>query len=87
MIFNQYLLHSSERSSSDQPRRAYRVVYKKIDNLDIPRGSPIMLSGGSPEGLEKIVNDQEQNFNKIDVHDKSRIKIIINKIGQKLAKF
>lgn len=87
LIFNQYLLHSSERSNSDHPRRAYRVVYKKIDSLDIPRGSPIMLSGGSPEGLERIVNDQEQKFNKIDVHDNPRIKMIINKIGQKLAQF
>ncbi len=53
LIFNQLLLHSSDRIVSEMPRRAYRISYQGFDQIFTPRSTPIVLKGGSPESIEK----------------------------------
>lgn len=51
LIFNQLLLHASDEVNSDKPRRAFRVAYAGFEKVDTPRGTPIVLRGGSPESI------------------------------------
>lgn len=53
LIFNQLLLHSSDQVNSPSPRRAFRVSYQGFDKVYTPRGTPIVLRGGSPESLQQ----------------------------------
>jgi len=53
LIFNQLLLHSSEEINSNKPRRAFRVSYQGFEAIYTPRGTPIVLRGGSPESLAR----------------------------------
>lgn len=53
MIFNQLLVHSSDECDSEKPRRAFRVSYIGMDEIIVPRGSPIVLRGGHPRSLKK----------------------------------
>ncbi|MCE9591942.1 MAG: phytanoyl-CoA dioxygenase family protein [Planctomycetes bacterium] len=51
LVFNQMLLHSSDEVDSELPRRAFRVSYQGFDAISTPRGTPIVLRGGTPESL------------------------------------
>lgn len=53
LIFNQLLVHSSDECDPEKPRRAYRVSYAGMDEVIVPRGSPIVLRGGKPDSLRK----------------------------------
>lgn len=53
LIFNQLLVHSSDECNSEKPRRAFRVSYVGMDEIVVPRGSPIVLRGGRPDSLRK----------------------------------
>lgn len=48
LIFNQLLVHSSDRVSSPKPRRAFRVSYQGFQQVLSPRATPLVLRGGSP---------------------------------------
>ncbi|WP_116368283.1 phytanoyl-CoA dioxygenase family protein [Parahaliea mediterranea] len=43
IIFSNYLVHSSEQNMSNEPRRAFRIAYKGLDNAKVPRGVPILI--------------------------------------------
>ena len=60
LIFNQLLLHSSDRIKSEVKRRAYRVSYQGFDQVFTPRASPIVLSGGRPNSIKKIYPETYQ---------------------------
>jgi phytanoyl-CoA hydroxylase len=51
LIFHQLLLHSSDEIDVPQPRRAYRISYQGFDQIYTPRGTPLVVRGGSPESL------------------------------------
>ncbi|MDZ4844933.1 MAG: phytanoyl-CoA dioxygenase family protein [Chitinophagales bacterium] len=53
MIFNQLLVHSSDECNSTKPRRAFRTSYIGMDEIVVPRGSPLVLRGGRPNSLGK----------------------------------
>lgn len=56
LIFNQLLLHSSDRIISTKPRRAYRISYQGFQQVFTPRGTPIVLKGGLPESISQRYN-------------------------------
>ncbi len=83
LIFNQLLLHSSERIDSPAPRRAYRVSYQNFDQVFTPRASPVVLRGGSPESLankfpNRHIEKREKKVNK------NIVQKLLNRIGRKL---
>ena len=43
LCFHQFLLHSSQKTSGEILRRAYRFAVKSFANSYVPRGSPIVL--------------------------------------------
>jgi phytanoyl-CoA hydroxylase len=51
LIFNQLLLHASDKVSSEEPRRAFRVSYQNLEKLKVPRGVPIVFRGCKPETM------------------------------------
>ncbi len=53
LIFNQLIVHSSDECNSEKPRRAYRISYAGMDEVIVPRGTPIVLRGGHPSSLKK----------------------------------
>ena len=61
LIFHNRLLHSSELSDSEKPRRAYRVAYQGLQDVRVPRGAPIVLRGGHPEDLASVYSASEQD--------------------------
>jgi phytanoyl-CoA hydroxylase len=84
LIFNQLLLHSSDKIDSEDPRRAYRVSYQGFEQIFTPRGTPIVLAGGSPESLAQKYN-QDYASSEIIFHKKNIIKRGLNFIGRKLS--
>lgn len=60
LLFSNYLIHGSDQNNSSKNRRAYRIVYKSLDDSVIPRGTPIMLRGGLPEYLAKLEKPLEE---------------------------
>lgn len=93
LLFNNYLLHASDENNSDKPRRAYRVVYKALDDAVIPRSGPIMMKGGDPEYLSNAFN---KTFSPPDVKEKQSVvmptkktvlKKVLHKIGRKLISY
>ena len=70
IIFNQLVIHGSDQIDSDLPRRAYRVSFQGFDKIYTPRGTPIVLRGGTPESLSikypltDIVKKQTNTFSK-----------------------
>lgn len=55
LLFHHQLIHGSDEVTVDDPRHAYRAVYKSPskEDIEMPRGSPIMLRGGDPESLKR----------------------------------
>ncbi len=91
LIFNQYLLHSSDEVHTDTWRRAFRVVYKGLNELEIPRGAPIMLRGGTPKSLErrytKPYQQPEKNTKTNHLFDRKILfRKVLHKIGRALTK-
>jgi phytanoyl-CoA hydroxylase len=84
LIFNQLVLHSSDRVSVDAPRRAYRVAYQGFEQICVPRSVPIVLKGGSPESLaEKYPNPRDET---IQPKPKNLIRRIFHKAAKVLQK-
>lgn len=52
LLFDQCLLHSSDKVDTDAPRMVFRVVYKALDGVEIPRGAPIVVKGGRTKSLK-----------------------------------
>ena len=91
LIFNQLLLHSSDRIVSDKPRRAYRVSYQGFEQIYTPRSTPFVLKGGSPEGIRKRFTKPYEKVQPVDVVQakppRKRFLIrVLNHIGGKLQK-
>lgn len=61
LIFNQLVLHSSDRVDVKEPRRAYRISYQGFGQIFTPRATPVVLRGGSPEALENKFNQPYHN--------------------------
>ena len=69
LLFSNYLIHGSDQNDSEFHRRAYRVVYKRIDTTFTPRGGPIVMCGNHP-------NTVDENYN-IHLSKKKSLKIYI----------
>ena len=88
LIFNQLLLHSSERIASDKPRRAYRISFQGFEQIFTPRATPIVLRGGTPESLNKkyakpyVKPPAKPQVNR----NKSLVVKFLNKVGYRLQK-
>lgn len=52
LIFDQLLVHGSKKINSTEDRRAFRASYQGFDQVFTPRGTPIVLRGGSPNSLQ-----------------------------------
>ncbi len=88
LIFHQLILHGSDRITETSPRRAYRVSYQGFDSIFTPRGTPIVLKGGSPESLEqKFAHPGHNSGDLLNKRQKPFIRKIINKIGNRLSRF
>jgi phytanoyl-CoA hydroxylase len=53
LIFNQMLVHGSDEVHADTPRIAVRVSYQGFGSIFVPRGTPLVVRGGSPEALAR----------------------------------
>jgi len=78
LIFHHLLLHSSDRISSEKPRRAYRFSVQNFEQIFSPRCVPVVLSGGGTNIYSKATKKSSS---------KPKWKKAINKLGQKLATF
>lgn len=56
LLFSNYLIHGSDQNNSEFHRRAYRIVYKKIDTTYTPRGGPIVMRGNNPDTIDNSYN-------------------------------
>jgi phytanoyl-CoA hydroxylase len=88
LIFNQLLLHSSDRIVSDKPRRAYRISYQGFEQIFTPRSTPIVLRGGSPESIRTRYKKQYQSPEAVASNQKTKNPMIklINRIGGRLQR-
>jgi len=78
LIFDCMLCHGSDEVNVDSPRRAYRASYQGFDQVFVPRGSPLVIRGGSPDSLVLRYPD------KFVPRRKSVIQRAINKLGRVL---
>lgn len=53
LIFNQLVVHGSDTMNTDSLRLVYRVSYQGFDEVFVPRGSPVVMRGGTPESMAK----------------------------------
>lgn len=51
LIFNQLVVHGSDTMNTDSLRLVYRVSYQGFDEVFVPRGSPVVMRGGTPESM------------------------------------
>lgn len=51
LIFDQLLVHGSDRVEATTPRRAFRFATQGFESLRTPRAVPIVLRGGRPHAL------------------------------------
>lgn len=86
LIFNQLLLHSSDRIVSDKPRRAYRISYQGFEQIFTPRATPIVLMGGTPASLAKKYNKKKVIPSAPVEVKKNKFIKLINRVGVKLSK-
>jgi phytanoyl-CoA hydroxylase len=88
LVFNQLLLHSSDRIVSDKPRRAYRISYQGFDQIFTPRATPFVLKGGTPESIRKRYTKPfakpETASAQAAKPNKSIVVKVLNRIGKKL---
>lgn len=89
LIFNQLLLHSSDRITSEKARRAYRISYQGFEQIFTPRSVPIVLRGGTPENVRKRYSkpfEKPQPAAQANGHKKNIVLRILNRIGGKLQR-
>lgn len=92
VIFDQCLLHSSDEVATDAPRMAFRVVYKALDSIEVPRGAPIVVRGGRPKSLKLLSEKEHLKDNTAtdrDTRPQTRriplpVRILARKIGHRL---
>lgn len=85
LIFNQLVVHASDKTDTDLPRRAYRVSYQGFEKIYTPRGTPIVLRGGTPEYLTKKYSKPCLKLNNVDSQRKKPLfKWLLHGIGQRL---
>lgn len=56
LIFDQLLVHGSDRAEGKAPRRAYRFACQSLEMLYTPRCTPVILKGGTPRTCPKEMN-------------------------------
>jgi phytanoyl-CoA hydroxylase len=78
LIFNMLLVHGSNEAHVESPRRAYRVSYQNFDRIYTPRGTPIVMRGGTPDKIENI------SFENLAVK-KGPLRKFINRVGRRLS--
>jgi len=54
LVFNQMLVHGSDEVHAETPRIAIRVSYQGFGSIFVPRGTPLVVRGGSPEELARL---------------------------------
>lgn len=85
LIFNQLVLHGSDEVQIKSNRRAYRISYQGFDQIFTPRGTPIVIRGGSPESLMKKYDKTRVKTDDVQSSKaKNKIRRLLHKIGQKL---
>lgn len=91
LIFNQLLLHSSDRIVSDKPRRAYRISYQGFEQIFTPRSTPLVLRGGLPESIrQRYTKPYEKPAPKpapAPQPKKNIVQKVLNKVGRRLQRF
>lgn len=80
LIFNQLVVHGSDRVNGDGNRRAYRMSFQGFEEIFTPRGTPIVLRGGSPASLAQRYNRPSS------VQKKPFVKDFLHKVGKRLLK-
>jgi len=84
LIFNQKLVHGSDRVSSPENRRAYRISYQNFEQIYSPRATPIVLSLGNPRSVfkPKPVEQETNNVRSVSFKTqvKERLKIIVKRV-------
>ncbi len=78
LIFNMLLVHGSNEAHSDDPRRAYRVSYQGFDRIYTPRGTPLVMRGGTPDRITDIGFESQ-------AVSKGPLRSFINRIGRRLS--
>lgn len=84
LLFHQNVVHGSDPiTRSDNPRYAYRVVYKAPEKGEnyVPRTGPIMLRGNDPEslregGLQATAEEYGETY--------PRVKRLVRAVGRRL---
>jgi len=78
LIFNMLLVHGSNEAHTESPRRAYRISYQGFDRIYTPRGTPIVMRGGTPDKISNI------SFENLAVK-KGPLRKFINRVGRRLS--
>jgi len=81
LIFNQLLVHGSDETHTDIPRRAFRVSYQGFPEVFVPRGAPILLHGGKPKDLAPYLESLKA------LPKPNSIQKLLHKIGNRLLRF
>jgi phytanoyl-CoA hydroxylase len=91
LIFNQLLLHSSDRIVSDKPRRAYRISYQGFEQIFTPRSTPLVLRGGLPESIRQRYTKPYEKPAPAPAPapkpKKNIVQKVLNKVGRRLQRF
>ncbi|MFD1256166.1 phytanoyl-CoA dioxygenase family protein [Mucilaginibacter terrae] len=91
LIFNQLLLHSSDRIVSEKPRRAYRISYQGFEQIFTPRSTPFVLRGGLPESIRQRYNKPYEKPQPAPAPapqpKKNIVQKVLNKVGKRLQRF
>ena len=74
LIFNQLLLHSSDRITSNLPRRAYRISVQSFEQIFSPRATPIVLSCDSPDAILNSTLKEKPKDNQSNISESMLIK-------------
>lgn len=87
LIFDQLLVHSSDRTPGEDPRRAYRFACQGFDMFYTPRCIPFVLRGGEPQRIPiNIKMKQEEVHTITEVKPRPHIaKRIIRRIIRELT--
>jgi phytanoyl-CoA hydroxylase len=80
LLFSQFMVHGSDGTKSDMPRRAFRIAYQSLDKVFVSRGAPIVLRGGGPEFLEKQFPQSK------GAAEPGAVKKLMKKVGEKLIR-
>jgi len=80
LIFNQLVVHGSDEVHTDHLRLIYRVSYQGFDQIFVPRGTPVVLRGGSPTSLARYWPTPH-----VPQKAKSLFNRAVNRLGRKLA--